>query len=212
MTERSDSAGVVLAIGVALMLILLLIGGGLGFLFFARQATMVRAEAARARAAEIHARQQALQAEKAALAERESAQGKLAEKSPTPSDNGSITTAIAAVLLAQQQAWNAGNIDQFVEHYWKSDELTFSSGGKTTRGWDNTLQRYRQRYSTPEQMGKLKLDQFEITPLNGTAALVLGNWQIDRASEPVSGNFSLILRKIGDRWFIIHDHTSQLVE
>jgi ketosteroid isomerase-like protein len=129
------------------------------------------------------------------------AQQEFAEKSSKPGagDRQAIVPAIEGVLLAQQQAWNA-------------DELTFSSSGKTTRGWDNTLKRYRERYSSREQMGKLKLDQFEITPLSDSAALVLGNWQLERATEPVGGNFSLILRKIGDRWLIVHDHTSQREE
>ena len=96
-----------------------------------------------------------------------------------------------------------------MDHYWKSDALTFSSGGKTTRGWTETLNRYRQRYSTPEKMGHLTMSGLEITPLGEGAALVLGQWSLARESEPLKGNFSLVLRKIGDRWLIIHDHTSR---
>jgi beta-aspartyl-peptidase (threonine type) len=121
----------------------------------------------------------------------------------------SIRAAIEAVLRAQEEAWNRGDIDRFVDYYWKSDELTFSSGGKTTRGWTATLNRYRQRYPTPEKMGHLTMSGLEITPLGGEAALVLGQWNLARESEPLSGNFSLVLRKIGDRWLIIHDHTSR---
>ncbi len=42
------------------------------------------------------------------------------------------------IFRVQQEAWNRGDIDAFMEHYWKSDDLTFSSGGKTTRGWRAT--------------------------------------------------------------------------
>jgi hypothetical protein len=63
------------------------------------------------------------------------------------SESESIRAAVEAVLRAQEQSWNRGDIDAFVDHYWKSDELTFSSGGKTTRGWTETLNRYwRSRY------------------------------------------------------------------
>ena len=31
-------------------------------------------------------------------------------------------------------------------------------------------------------------------------------------SEPVGGNFTLVLRKIDGRWMIVHDHTSPLGE
>jgi ketosteroid isomerase-like protein len=43
-------------------------------------------------------------------------------------------------------------------------------------------------------------------------ALVHGQWKLDRQSEPVSGNFTLVLRKIDGRWLIVHDHTSRLAE
>jgi len=121
-------------------------------------------------------------------------------------------SAIQAVLRAQIDAWNRGDIDAFMDHYWKSGDLTFSSRGKTTRGWQATLESYRKRYPTREKMGRLTLDNLEITPLGDAAALVLGNWRLDRASEPIGGNFTLVLRKLKSRWLIVHDHTSRLEE
>ena len=102
---------------------------------------------------------------------------------------------IEAVLREQADAWNRGDIDAFMEHYWKSDSLTFSSGGQTTRGWQATKDSYRRRYPTREQMGQLSFSRLEITPIGSDGALVLGNWRLDRAS-PVGGNFSLTLRRI----------------
>jgi ketosteroid isomerase-like protein len=99
-----------------------------------------------------------------------------------------------------------------MEHYWNSDELTFSSEGKTTRGWTETLNRYRERYPTREKMGQVEFSNLEITPLGDSAALVLGQWNLQRESEPLSGNFSLVVRKLDDRWLIVHDHTSRLVD
>lgn len=95
-----------------------------------------------------------------------------------------------------------------MEHYWKSDDLTFSSGGKTTRGWQTTKDGYKRRYPTRDQMGRLTFDRLEAFPLGDTAALLLGHWRLDRAN-PVGGNFSLVFRKIDGAWVIVHDHTSQ---
>ena len=120
------------------------------------------------------------------------------------------TLAIRKVLETQAKAWNEGKIDAFTEHYWKSEKLTFSSGGKTTRGWEQMLARYKKRYSTREKMGKLRFSQLEITLLGKEAALVLGRWHVQRKGDDLKGNFSLVLRKIKGRWVIIHDHTSQL--
>jgi ketosteroid isomerase-like protein len=40
----------------------------------------------------------------------------------------------------------------------------------------------------------------------------LDHSKLDRQSEPVQGNFTLVLRKIDGRWVIVHDHTSRLGE
>lgn len=125
-------------------------------------------------------------------------------------EDSSVQPAIESLLRTQERAWNEGNIDAFVEPYWNSESLTFSTGGKTNRGYDATLNRYRERYPTPERMGRLTMRNLEITPLSDSAALVLGEWHLDREGDPVGGNFSLVLRKLDGRWRIIHDHTSQI--
>jgi ketosteroid isomerase-like protein len=61
-------------------------------------------------------------------------------------------------------------------------------------------------------MGRLTLNGLEITPLGDSAALAVGQFHVERQSEPRSGNFSLVFRKFDDRWLIIHDHTSRLME
>lgn len=120
--------------------------------------------------------------------------------------------AITKLLTTQKDAWNRGSIDGFMEHYWQSDDLTFSSGGNTTRGWAATRERYKRRYATREQMGTLDFGKLEFQLLGESAALVLGRWKLERKAGPIGGNFSLVLRKTDGRWLIIHDHTSVLEE
>jgi ketosteroid isomerase-like protein len=114
---------------------------------------------------------------------------------------------IRAVLDAQAAAWNRGDIDGFMDGYWNSEELSFSAGGRTKRGWTATRDGYRRRYDTREKMGTLTFSELEITPLGRDAAYVLGRWQITRAA-PVGGNFTLIVRRFADGWKVVHDHTS----
>ncbi len=119
----------------------------------------------------------------------------------------SQSKAIRTVIQSQADAWNRGDIDRFMDHYWKSEQLTFSSGGKTTRGWQATIDGYKNRYSTPERMGRLSFTELEVFPLTTDAAYVLGKWQLQR-DDPIGGNFSLIFRNIEGSWLIVHDHTS----
>ncbi|HWB12193.1 MAG TPA: sugar-binding protein [Pirellulales bacterium] len=126
---------------------------------------------------------------------------------PSPKDE--LRDIVDDVLSRQTAAWNDGDIDAFMEHYWKSDNLTFSSGGKTTHGWEATKENYKRRYPTRERMGNLSVAIIEVTPLGDSAALVLGCWCLEREPSPIGGRFSLIFRHIGGSWVIIHDHSSQ---
>ena len=116
---------------------------------------------------------------------------------------------ITDVLHRQARAWNNGDVVSFMAHYLKSDELTFSSGGQTVRGWQATLDRYRRRYPDRAAMGELRFSDLEITVLSRDAALVLGRWHLHRDDGDVGGNFSLVFVKSGGRWLIRHDHTSR---
>jgi beta-aspartyl-peptidase (threonine type) len=208
MNDGTDNSGVVVAIGVILILLLI---GGAGICFVVGRQHMALAQADQARLAEAQARIDAEQVR--AKAELAVSSATIADDKKTSFGQGdSIRAVVQSILRAQEDAWNRSDIDAFMEHYWKSELLTFSSGGKTTRGWKQTLNRYRERYPTSEKMGQLKFSGLEITPLSESAALVLGQWNLNRESEPLSGNFSLVVRKFEDRWLIIHDHTSRTMD
>lgn len=118
---------------------------------------------------------------------------------------------IEAILHQQVHAWNQGDLDGFLEPYWNSEQLTFSSGGQTTRGFRATRQRYQERYPNRESMGNLEFSELEFLELGAEAMQVLGSWQLRRESaEPIGGRFTLVLRKLAEGWKIVHDHTSVL--
>ncbi len=132
--------------------------------------------------------------------------------SPTFGQEESANTQIKTLLAAQTKSWNEGDLEGFMQGYWNSPDLTFSSSGKTTRGWQATLDRYKTSYSSIEQMGKLRFGDLEIKTLSTTGALVLGTWHLTLDSGNVQGNFSLVAQIIDGEWKIIHDHSSTLRE
>ena len=119
-------------------------------------------------------------------------------------------SAIKHVLTAQQDAWNRHDLDAFMSGYWNSPDLTFFSGAKETRGWQATLERYRATYGSPgHAMGKLDFSDLRIEMLGPEAAFVRGSWHLTMPDgKNPQGRFTLIFRKFGDGWKIIHDHTS----
>lgn len=129
-----------------------------------------------------------------------------AQESAAPADPGTAGE-VTRVLRNQEAAWNSGDIEGFMRGYWNSPNLTFSSGGRVTRGWQETLDGFKTRYPDRTAMGRLTFDNLEVTALGSDAALVLGAWRLER-DKPVGGVFSLVFRKIEGSWVIIHDHTS----
>ena len=114
-----------------------------------------------------------------------------------------------ATILKQAEAWNQGDLVQFMSAYWKDERLTFSSGGETHRGWQVTLDRYRARYPDQATMGQLKFNNLETQLLGTDSAMTLGEWHLKR-DKPAGGNFTLVWKKLDGNWFIIHDHSSSL--
>jgi ketosteroid isomerase-like protein len=115
---------------------------------------------------------------------------------------------IRSVLRAQQEAWNRGDIDGFMNGYWRSDETVFVSSDEVIHGWQKVLDRYKAKYSDRTKMGTLTFSYLEITPLSNDSAVALGSWKLKRENDEPHGRFTLIFRKFSDGWKIIHDHTS----
>jgi len=109
--------------------------------------------------------------------------------------------------MTQQMAWNAGDIDQFMEGYWKSEKLVFTSGSRIRKGWQATRDGYKKSYSV-ETMGHLSFSDLEFEPLGTSGMMVLGRWKLEGLSAPAGGVFSLGVRRMKDGWRVIHDHTS----
>lgn len=115
------------------------------------------------------------------------------------------------ILQEQAAAWNSGDIDGFMSHYWKSPNLSFSSGGDTTYGWQATRDRFAERYPDAATMGELTFELDDARKIDDKAVLALGRWHLKRSAEgggPVGGNFSLFLKRFATGWKIVHDHTS----
>jgi ketosteroid isomerase-like protein len=115
---------------------------------------------------------------------------------------------VAAVIEEQAAAWNRGDIAGYMEGYWKSDSLLFTSGGSVRRGWKETYEKYLASYDTPAKMGRLKFSDLEFHLPSPGAAWVFGRWELERAGDRPGGVFTLVLKKFPQGWRIVHDHTS----
>ena len=114
---------------------------------------------------------------------------------------------IKQVLINQKNAWNHGDLQGYMQGYWKNDSLVFVGSRGLTYGWQNTLDNYKKSYPTTEKMGILEFSDLQVKRLNKKSALVYGKWKLIRKEDTPGGIFSLVFQKINQEWKIISDHT-----
>lgn len=112
-------------------------------------------------------------------------------------------------LLEQQRLdWNKGNLEAYMQGYWKSDSLLFVGKNGAKYGWKNTLDNYKKGYPDKATMGFLTFDIKEIKMIDATHAFVLGAWNLKREKDEPKGYFTLLVQKFESDWKIIVDHSS----
>ena len=137
--------------------------------------------------------------------------GALPAKAQKKQANAEAEAAIRAVLDAQTEAWNKGNLEEFMKGYWRSPKLTFYSAGNKRAGYDAVLERYRKTYQAEgKEMGKVVFSDVEVELLGKKAAVVRGRWGLTMSDgKKMGGLYTLIFRHFKkESWKIIHDHTS----
>lgn len=131
-----------------------------------------------------------------------------AQASRTNGRHSKITVAVRAVLDAQREAWNRGDVDGYMDGYQRSPNTTFVSGDSITRGWQTVHDRYKNKYDTRDKMGTLTFTDLDVLVISSNAAMVMGRWHLQRTSDEPHGRFTLLFRRTRQGWRIVHDHTS----
>ena len=115
---------------------------------------------------------------------------------------------IRNTLATQTTAWNAGDLNKFMDSYWRSDSLMFIGKNGPTYGWENTLKNYKKGYPDTAAMGKLDFDLISVKRLSDLYFSVVGKWHLKRSIGDVGGAFTLLFKKIKKKWVIVQDHSS----
>jgi len=124
------------------------------------------------------------------------------------SAQANFNQSVRNIMQAQTQAWNKGNIAEFMQGYWNSDSLLFVGKNGPVYGYTTTLENYKKNYPDTVVMGKLQFNLLSIQQISPTHGFVLGKFLLTRKIGDASGYFTLWLRKINGKWLIIADHTS----
>ncbi|MDP9039795.1 MAG: nuclear transport factor 2 family protein [Acidobacteriota bacterium] len=117
---------------------------------------------------------------------------------------------VIKVLLAQEKAWNNGDIEGFVSGYKDSPETLFI-GRQVSRGFAEIVAEYKHDYPSRSSMGVLGYSELEVHPLSNSFAACIGRYHLDRSKKEgggADGLFSVVLEKTDQGWKIVVDHTT----
>jgi len=115
---------------------------------------------------------------------------------------------IKNILSKQTAAWNTGDLEKFMDGYWRNDSLMFIGKNGPTYGWENTLKNYKKGYPDINTMGKLDFTLIDVKRLSPEYYSVVGKWHLKRTVGDIGGTFTLLFKKIKKQWLIIQDHSS----
>jgi hypothetical protein len=130
-----------------------------------------------------------------------------AQSNPAPAA-GRDEQIIRNLIEEQRRAWNTGDKEKFMQTYWQSDSLMFVGKSGVTYGWQNTLNNYKKGYPDTAAMGKLNFDILEVKRLSVMYFFVVGRWHLTRSIGDVGGHFTLLFKKVKNKWVIVADHSS----
>jgi ketosteroid isomerase-like protein len=106
-----------------------------------------------------------------------------------------------------QDAWNRGDLEQFLSAYWDSPELTFFSNGRRLVGRTTLASNLRQRYE--QDMGRITFGDPHFGLAGSDFAVIWGDWRLELENGVTRhGVGTAVFRYIDGQWRIVHDHTS----
>jgi len=128
-----------------------------------------------------------------------------------PRENlGNPPQEIAAMLQRSASDWNHGDLAGFMSDYARDSLTSYMSNGHVQYGWQALYDRYQKNYFAPgKSRDSLSFDELHVRVLTPDFAYATARFKLSRRDSVVaSGPFTLVLQKQGDRWRILHDHTS----
>lgn len=117
---------------------------------------------------------------------------------------------VVKIILAQQAAWNKGDLDGYLSHY-KDAPDTEAVLASLVRGVDNIRGAYRQNFPNKDAMGEIEDTDIDVRALGDNYALATGKYHLNRSKKSggaIDGTFSELFEKTPHGWQIIFSQST----
>lgn len=117
---------------------------------------------------------------------------------------------VVKVILAQQNAWNNGDLDAYLSHY-KNAPDTEAVLANLVRGIDAIRGAYKQNFPNKDSMGTIEDTDIDVRALGDNYALATGKYHLNRPKKSggaIDGSFMELFEKTPNGWQIIFSQST----
>ncbi|MBI1723112.1 MAG: DUF4440 domain-containing protein [Gemmatimonadetes bacterium] len=134
-------------------------------------------------------------------------------------DEGVTTVAVSDSVLRREArdlldhgaaAWNRGDLEGFLSDYLPGNRTSFVTQTRVVHGVPGIRERYQAGYFAPgARRDSLSFEGLEVDQLAPGVVNAIAFYVLARGDSVVArGPTSLVLVRVGGRWYIVHDHSS----
>jgi len=116
--------------------------------------------------------------------------------------------AILSTIAQMEAAWSRGDFRGYMAGF-KNPDVVFVSEGRFQQGWQGTLDHYVRDYGgSVERRGNLHFYNMKIDLLAPDAAMLVGQYRLERGARVTEGVNTRLFRKVRGKWLITMNHVS----
>lgn len=119
-----------------------------------------------------------------------------------------LERSIETMLHRSADAWNRGDLDGFISAYAEGASTSFMTTDGPVFGRATIRDLYAPQFQPGATRDSLRLEDLNVRPLPPLIGIVTGRYVLERHGTVTdSGWFSVVVRRAGDGWRIVHDHS-----
>ena len=127
-----------------------------------------------------------------------------------PNQSADDSQEIVALIVKQYAAWGKGDINGYLEPYWRSPLLVYIAEAAVWKGFDEVKANVERDYPAQSQMGHNVLERLETNVIASDMAITLEWYNVTFPNTKVRGITSSTWRKLPEGWRIVQCQTAVL--